>query len=70
MHVESIIDSNVEKDRVEYADEDKCGKTKGFAELTGRGSTKVISNVIAEKNSGLFSSSIIIRNKKNNVKIA
>ena len=70
MHAEGIIDSDAERDRIEYTDEDKRGETKGFVELMGRGSTKVIGNVIAEENSGFLSSGTVIRNGKNDTKIA
>ena len=69
-HAEGMIDPDVERDRIKYADEDKCGETKGFVELTGRNSTKVISNVIAEEDSGFLSSDTVIGNRKNDAKIA
>ena len=64
-----MIDSNIERDRVKYTDEDKRIERKGFVELTGRGSTKVIGNVIVIEDSGLLSSGTVIRNGKNVVKI-
>ena len=64
-----MIDSNIERDRVKYTDEDKRIERKGFVELTGRGSTKVIGNMIVIEDSGLLSSGTVIRNGKNVVKI-
>ena len=69
VHAEGMIDSDVKRDRIEYTDEDKRGKIKGFVELTGRGSTKVIGNVIAEEDGRFLSSGTVIRNGKNDVKI-
>ena len=70
VHTEGMIDSNVKRNRVEYIDEDKRGETKNFVELMGRGSTKVIDNVIVEEDSGFFSSGTVIGNGKNDIKIA
>ena len=57
------------RNRIEHADEDKRGKIKSFVELTGRNSTKVISNMIVEEDSGFLSSGTVIRNRKNDAKI-
>ena len=68
-HAEGMIDSDVKRDRIEYADEDKRGETKGFVELTGRGSTKVIGNMIIEEDGSFLSSGTVIGNRKNDIKI-